>query len=363
MRKLISFVMVLVLAMFVLVASSAEAATTFGLKPFATPQKLRVGFFAGSPLSIPFYIADKEGFFKELNIEIEYSTFTNGPAMMEANKNWDIAGAGLGGTLVGMLGYDLRVIGISDYEENLALLARKDGALAKDPKSPAAWKGTTWLYPAGTTAQAVLVNALKEVGLGMDDIKSINMDVVSALTAFQGGTGEGLGVWNAMAFKAEDAGFVRITDAGKLGFVAPCATLATADALKNKRELVKTAYAVFYHTWEWCQAKPENMQKAKQHYLENCQDEGVACDVGIADRVMNWYRAPGLAKSIEIMTSGGKDVAGLYTKRDLLQAERDILVGMDFFITQNRYKPEDRNKILDAQLVDNSIAKEVKEMK
>jgi ABC-type nitrate/sulfonate/bicarbonate transport system substrate-binding protein len=45
-------------------APAASGPTTFGLKPFPQKQTLRVGYFAGSPLSLPFYIADKEGFFK-----------------------------------------------------------------------------------------------------------------------------------------------------------------------------------------------------------------------------------------------------------------------------------------------------------
>lgn len=63
-------------------APAAEGKTTFGLVPFEEKQTLRIGFFTGSPLSYPFLFADKLGYFKELNIEVEYVPFTNGPAMM-----------------------------------------------------------------------------------------------------------------------------------------------------------------------------------------------------------------------------------------------------------------------------------------
>ena len=124
MKKFVPIVLCLVLFAG-LAGLDAQAKTKFGLAPFETKQTLRLGFFVGSPLSIPFYIADKEGFFKELNIDVKYQTFTNGPAMMEANADWDMAGAGEGGLLVGMVGFGLKVIGISDYEKNLALFARK----------------------------------------------------------------------------------------------------------------------------------------------------------------------------------------------------------------------------------------------
>ena len=188
------------------------------------------------------------------------------------------------------------------------------------------------------------------------------MDVAGALTAFNGKQGDGLAVWNAVAFNAEDRGYVRLGDAGTLGFTAPCATLATADALKNKRELVKTAYALFYLTVDWMNANPENMKKAIAHYYKNTNDEGIACTQSIAERVMKWYAGPSVAKSIAVMTDTSNDDTGLYTKRKLLQAEKDILVGMDFFISQKKYTNAQRAKILDEQLVDPTVARDVKVM-
>lgn len=336
--------------------------TTLGLAPFKEKQTLRVGFFTGSPLSYPFLFADKLGYFEELNIELVYEPFTNGPAMMEANADWDIAGCGLGGLANGMKGYGFKVIDITDYEENLALFARPDTPLAKDPKNPENWKGTEWIYPAGTTAQAVLVNALEEVGLDLSDIKSTNMDVANALTGFNGGTGDGLGVWNAIAFDAEDEGYVRIGDAGTLGFKAPCGTVVSEETLEEKRDLIETAIAVFHLTTEWVYENDENMEKAVAWYLEDGENEGIRVNQSIAERVMDWYRGPTTREYIDLYTTESPDVAGLYTKRDLLQAERDILIGIDFFISQGNYSAEDRVKFLDDGLIDPSVATGVKEM-
>jgi sulfonate transport system substrate-binding protein len=338
------------------------ANTTFGLKPYAKKQTLRIGFFAGSPLSIPFYIADKEGFFKELNIDVKYETFTNGPAMMEANTNWDIAGCGLGGLLAGLVGYDVRVIGISDYEKNLTLFVRPDSPLAKNIKDPANWKGTTWLYPLGTTVQATLVAALKNVGLGLKDVKSINMDVASALTGFMGKQGDGLAVWNAIAFTADDKGFIRIADGRTLDVVAPCGTLATKDSLEKKKELLTTAYLVFHLTSQWIKSNDANLKKAAKYFLESCQEEGISCTPSIAERVMEWYAGPFLRQSIDIMTVATPDIDGLYKGRPLTQAEREILTGMDFFISQNKYTAEDKEKILNNHLIDPAIAEEAKKV-
>lgn len=343
-------------------SAAAEVKTTFGLVPFETKQILKVGFFTGSPLSYPYLFADKLGYFKELNIEIQYVPFTNGPAMTEANAEWDIGSMGLGGLCNAMRGYGLKVIDINDYEENLALFARPDSALAKDPTNAANWKGTNWIYPAGTTAQATLVTALQKVGLSLKDIKSTNMDVANALTGFKGGTGDGLAVWNAIAFGAEDAGFVRIGDAGKLGFKAPCGTVVKAETLEAKKQLIQTAVALFHFTAEWINKSDDNKKKAAEWYLEDCKNEGIKVNESVATRVIDWYRGPSMAKYFELYATKSPDDAKLYTKRDLFQAEKDILVGLDFFISQGNYKAEERTKFLDNGLIDPSVSIGVKDM-
>lgn len=378
MKKIVSIILILAISMLFIAGCGSdskspsdegqasqervEKETTFGLLPFEERQTLRIGFFTGSPLSYPFLFADKLGYFDELNIDIVYEPFTNGPAMMEANADWDIASCGLGGLCNAMKGYSFRIIDITDYEENLALFARPGTPLAENPKDPESWKGTTWIYPAGTTAQAVLVNALDEVGLTLNDIESINMDVSNALTGFNSGTGDGLGVWNVIAFEAEDAGYVRIGDAGTLGFVAPCGTVAKVETMENKRELVETAVAVFHFTVEWLYESEENMQKAIEWFYEDCESEGLKISESVAERVMRWYKGPTMAEYIELYTKTSPDDAGLYTKRDLLQAEKDILVGLDFFISQGNYSVEDRTRFLDEGLVDPSIALGVRDM-
>ncbi|MCI8533540.1 MAG: ABC transporter substrate-binding protein, partial [Lachnospiraceae bacterium] len=157
-------------------AAAAGEDLTWGLTPFEERQTLRLGFFTGSPLSYPFLFADNLGVFDALNIDVEYTCFTGGPAMMEANAEWDMASCGLGGLANGLYGYDFSLIDITDYEENLAIFTREDSPIAGDPENPELWKGATCVYPAGTTAQAVLAKYLNNMGLTLADVESVNMD-------------------------------------------------------------------------------------------------------------------------------------------------------------------------------------------
>lgn len=341
---------------------STDDGLVWGLKPFEERQTLRLGFFTGSPLSYPFLFADKLGIFDQLNIDIEYTCFTGGPAMMEANAEWDMASCGLGGLANGLYGYDFRLIDINDYEENLSIFVRPDSELAKDPANPELWKGVTCVYPAGTTAQAVLAKYLNNMGLTLADVESVNMDNSNALTGFNGGTGDVLGCWNAIALSAEDAGYVRVSDSGQLGIAMPCGTFATKQIMENNFDLVATAVAVFHLAVEWCYESDENMAQAAEWYLEHCDEEGFLCNEDIAKRTMDWYRGPTVDEYIALFTETSPDDAGLYTKRDLLQAEKDILIGLDFFISEGKYTNEDRTRYLDDQRIDPSVALAVKEM-
>ena len=356
----------------IVLAFAQAGETTFGLKPLPKRQTLSVGFFSGSPHSIPFYIAEKEGFWDELNIDIEYQSFINGPAMMEANASWDIADVGGPGVLVGQLGYDLKMIGVCDYEENLGLFVRKDSPIVAAGKGhvkqfpelygrPEDWKGTRWLYPIGTNLHMTLAAALRSLGLGMADIQSVNMDVTSALVAFNTGSGDGLAVWNAIAFAAEDDGLVRVGDAGVLDVVSTCGLMATDAALSGKRDLLRKAWQIYYLTWQWCNASEANMKKALAYYLESCEDEGVISDESIVRRSLGLYKCPTVADAIAVMTETAPDNLGKYTSRPLLRAENDLLHTLDFFIEQKKYTEADRNKILDRKMVEPAIAVEAKQ--
>lgn len=379
MKKLIALLLALVMVLSLVACGAAPAEEeapadeapaveedgedlTWGLTPFEEPQTLRVGFFTGSPLSYPFLFADNLGVFDALNITLEYTCFTGGPAMMEANAEWDIASCGLGGLANGLYGYDFHLIDITDYEENLAIFAREGSAIAQDPKNPDAWKGITAVYPAGTTAQAVLADYLASIDLSLSDIESVNMDNSNALTGFSGGTGDVLGCWNAIALSAEDAGFVRISDSGQQGYPAPCGTFATKQIMEENFDLVATAIAVFHLTVEWCYESDAHMAQAAQWYLDHCDEEGFLCNEDIAARTMDWYRGPTVDEYISLFSETAPDNAGLYTSRELLQAERDILVGLDFFIGEGKYTNEDRTRYLDDCRIDPSVAMAVKEM-
>lgn len=325
--------------------------STWGLTPFAEKQTLRIGFFTGSPLSYPYLFAEKLGVFDALNIETEFVCFTGGPAMMEAGNDWDICSLGLGGVSIGLSAYDYTLFDVNDYEENLAIFVRPDSELAKDPTNPELWKGAECVYPTGTTAQAVLAAYLNTMGLSLSDVVSTNADNSNALTVFNGGTGDVLGCWNAIALAAEDAGYVRVSDSGQLNIGMMCGSFVHPDFLEKNPELVATAAAVFHLGAEWC---AEHQEEASAMYYEHCEEEGFLCTEEVAAKTINWYRGPSVDEYIAKFTT--------VADNGLLEIENDILLGYDFFVSEGKYTTEQRDTWLNDHRVDNSVALAVKEM-
>ena len=335
---------------------------TLGLTPLSERKTLSIGYFAGSAHSMPWYVADQMGFFDALNIDVEYQSFTGGPAMMEASADWDVCDVGAPGMLNGMKNYDINMIGICDNEYNTALFVRADSDLAKNAKDPEAWRNKSVLLNKGTTLQYMFMQYMKSIGINdLDEygIQIIDTAVGTCLTAFQTGEGDAMCVWNAFAVEAENDGFVRITDIGQMGLNNISCIGATNDAIENKKDLVSTAYQVYYKTWEWCKESDENMQAAKEFFLESCEDEGVAVTEDVVDQLVQEFQCPTLADAVKEMTTETDDRSGNGEK--ISKASNDLFETMDFFITLGNYSDSDRQRIIDNGLVNPEIAEMVKQ--
>ena len=360
MRKLLSLLLAVTLLLSLgTVSASAESASTFGLTPLTNRTTLRIGFFAGSVHSVMFWVADHEGFFDELNMDVEYVQYDSGPTMMEDHANWDIADVGGPGALSGMKGYNVKTISICDYEENRSgLFVRPDSAIAQDPSNPEVWKGTEWVLPTGTTMEYTLLAQLNKLGLTAADVTITHSAVGTAYTAFQTGSADGIGVWNMYYLRALEQGWDMVADGTGLGLTIACTLCATDEALTDKYDAVVLGNLLYYLTWEWCQASPENMATANQMYVDSCDWFGIAYDSEEqCAKLLSMNLCPATAAdAIALMTEYEDDYAGKYTTRQLLKGENDVLETLDFFIdVKGSYSAEDRVKMLDNNMFDSSV--------
>lgn len=330
---------------------------TWGLEPFEETQHIRLAIFTGSLNSYMNYFADQLGVLDALNIDAEFVPFTGGPAMLEAGSDWDVCTLGLGGICISLSTYDYLFIENTDYEDNMAIFVRPDSEIAKDPTNPELWKGVECVYPTGTTAQFALTAYLQSMGLSLADVVSTNADVANALTVFSGGTGDVLCVWNAIAFAAEDAGYVRVSDSGQLGNSPVCGSFVHPEFLEENHKLVSTIIATACLANEWLYEHPE---EAAQMFYDHCEEEGFLVTEDVAKRTVEWFAGPTSDEYIARFTTEGayNEEAG----RNLLLVEEDILQGYNFFLSEGKYTEEQRAAWLSGNMIDNSVAIEVAEM-
>lgn len=348
------------------------AGTTFGIEPLENPIKLSLGYFSGAMHALPWYIMEQEGWIEELGISFEYQSFINGPAMMEANADWDIASTGGPGAITGILGYDIKVMGIADKEAVLNLYVREDspiyqagqGNFADYPKmygTVDTWKGTEWLIPVGTTMHQTLVTILEQIGLTADDVTMTNMDVTTALTAFKTGAGDGLAVWTSTAIEAEQEGYIKAAGADDNGVIVPTTILATDAALADpeKYEAICKCWELYYRALDFIMADRET---AAEYYAETCSIEGVsgADDYDLCYESLSRFMPYSLEDELVLMNTYAKDPEGL-ASRELSNGEIDLFNTLDFFISQDKYTTDDRNFIIDNEKVTSSIAEVVQE--
>lgn len=348
--------------------------TTWGIEPMSEPITMNLGYFSGAMHALPWYVMDEKGWAEELGISFEYLSFISGPVMMEASSEWDICSTGAPGTIPGMLGYDVKVIGYCDEEASINMYVRGDSAIAQSGQGSIEgypnmygtvddWKGITVLLPIGTTAHQSLVTVLEQIGLTADDVTMQNMDVTTAMTAFKAGEGDMMCVWTSTSIEAEQLGYVRAASSLENGVVIPTAICATEEALNDslKHEAIVKLWELYYRTLQWIK---ENVDEAAQLYTDTCTIEGVsgADDYDLCYTSLNdWFFPMYIDEMIEMMTTSAPDAAGLY-EGEIGNGYNELFNTFDFFMSQGSYTIDDRNYIIENNMVDNSIATEVAEI-
>jgi NitT/TauT family transport system substrate-binding protein len=141
----------------------------------------------------PIVIGQQEGFFKQAGIDVQPVKFTSGPPEIDAMASGqiDIAYIGPGAMFLAAKG-KTNVIAIDSLNVGDMLLARPNSGI----NNLQDLKGKTIGVPKGTSGEMILDLALKKAGLTSSDVKIVNMDVSSAISAFVSGHIDAVALWN-----------------------------------------------------------------------------------------------------------------------------------------------------------------------
>ncbi|MBS6956203.1 MAG: ABC transporter substrate-binding protein [Enterocloster asparagiformis] len=266
-------------------SAQAESDMPWKITPLAEPVKLKVGNMASTSPHLPTYIAQQKGWLDAVGLEVESVLFNSGPAMMEACSAgaWDCGSTGIGGVITGVLGHDVQVLAPAARDEggHQAFFARKDSPIVQDGQghgtcpevygTAESWKGKEIFCAKGTTNHFTLYKTLESLGMTLDDVNVVNMEVSSANTAFKAGQGDVVGVWGPLVYSEDKADLVMVSSDAwvKTGIVTNY--VANPKAWEEKEEAITKWLEVCIMTGEWIQ---EHQEEAAVYMTQMYEEDG-----------------------------------------------------------------------------------------
>lgn len=205
--------------------------------------------------ALPSIYAAENGIYDE-HFDWNIDIYANGPVQNEAiaSGSWEVGTTGLGGAVLGVIGYDMKIMGFTTPDTNTTdIWVRPDSPLASAEVDENGvygtaddWRGLTILCNKGTVCHMVLLGTLEYLGLTEDDINIVDASVANCYTAFLSGEGDVVCIWDAMGQKALANGWVKVSSAPAVGINLPALIVCTNDAYTNKPEVVKEWLGIYF---------------------------------------------------------------------------------------------------------------------
>lgn len=241
------------------------------------------------------YVAD-QGWDEEEGFKIELISFTSGPPMNEALAAglWDVAGIGVAGVHA-LAQYDAKMVAELQTAAALDIQVRADSDIAKTTTklddgtevlgSAETVKGKTLLCPAGSLGQYYAGKWLGALGLTIDDINFVHMELAQAYQAFQTGEGDIVCLRLPDYYYGEtDLGFKSVV---KMPVIAPQyeILMSSNDCFENKRDLLEKFTALQFRAQEAMLEDEEVAKKTLRKWYDDCgyetSDEAIEVEVSM----------------------------------------------------------------------------------
>jgi len=259
--------------------------TLFGSAALAqalTP--IKVSYQPALYWALPFYVATEKGWWKEVGLEPEFSTFPAGVPQIAsaAAKSWDVGGTGSVPAVLGYQRFGIKTIGITNDESAANALVASSAKAAEFAKDPVATlRGQTITLTANSTADYAIQSCLKKYGLKKTDVLLKNMGQSEIISALSSGNADLTGLWAPNIYTVEEKAGAKVLCSGKEGgAMVPGALIARGDYAKEHPELVAKFVAVYLHAWAWMGShRTEEIALMKDFYNKG--------GVTISDAMMN----------------------------------------------------------------------------
>lgn len=231
------------------IMAAAVAAAPVGAAPALAADDVGVSYQPALYWALPFYIADQKGWWDEIGLNPNYSTFPSGAPQVAAaaSGSWDVGGTGSAPAVLGAARFDIVTIGVTNNESaGNAMMARADDieAIKADPTT---LKGAQLLVTTNSTGEYASAACIESFGLNYpEDIEVVNLNQGEIISAFATGTGKLAGLWAPNIYTLEARAGAQLLCSGQdAGAIVPGALIARRDYAEANPEMVAKFLAVF----------------------------------------------------------------------------------------------------------------------
>lgn len=223
--------------------------------------------------ALPFHVATEKGWWKEVGLAPEFSTFPAGVPQIAASaaKSWDVGGTGSVPAVLGHVRFGIKTIGLTNDESaanGLVGSGRVAADFAKDPA--AALRGKTITLTQNSTADFAVQACLRKYGLGKTDVVMRNMGQAEIISAISSNNSDWAGMWAPNTYTVEERAGARMLCSGKdSGAAVPGALIARGDFARDNPDVVARFLAVYLRAWSWSTAnRAEALRMMKDFYAK-----------------------------------------------------------------------------------------------
>lgn len=232
--------------------------------------EIKVSYQPALYWSLPYYVATEKGWWAEVGLKPEFSTFPAGVPQIaaSASKSWDVGGTGSVPAVLGAVRYNLLTIGLTN-DESVGNALMASGAKADSfMKNPQSIRGQTIVLTANSTGDFAVQSCLAKWGLKKADVTIKSMGQAEIISAMSSNNADLGGLWAPNIYTLEEKMGAKVICSGKdAGAFVPGALVVRADYAKEQPQNVAKYLAVYLRTWKWMNAhRTEAIAMMKKFY-------------------------------------------------------------------------------------------------
>lgn len=231
-----------------------------GATPAVAQTNINVSYQPALYWALPFFVATEKGWWKEVGLLPNFSTFPAGAPQVAAaaSKSWDVGGTGSAPAVLGAARFNILTIGITNDESAANVVMARGADAAKILANPASLKGQQVLLTSNSTGEYSVLACLQKWGLTRGDVQLVNLGQAQIISAFSSNNGMLAGVWAPNNYTLEERAGAKTICTGKdAGAMVPGTLVVRADYAKDNPENVAKFLAVYERAIAWQRANPK----------------------------------------------------------------------------------------------------------